>query len=72
MASKETVTKTIFPIFGILTIIFVLLKSFGIGPVATWSWWLVFLPIWGPLVIIFGFLAIFFIVALVVASMDSK
>jgi len=30
--------------FHIITIIFILLKSFTIGPVAMWSWWLVFLP----------------------------
>ncbi len=31
---------------GVLTIIFVLCKVFAIGPIAGWSWWWVFSPIW--------------------------
>lgn len=34
----------------LLTILFVILKVFGL---ITWSWWLVFAPIWVPVVLIF-------------------
>lgn len=42
---------------GILTIIFVLCKIFGI---ITWSWWWVFAPIWIPFLL--GVLFIIFMV----------
>lgn len=29
-----------------LTILFIALKMFGITPIATWSWWWVFTPVW--------------------------
>lgn len=33
-----------------LTLIFVIGKGFGLGVFATWSWWVVFIPVWGPIV----------------------
>lgn len=51
MSSKSTAS---FPIFGILGLIFVTLKLAGIGTVATWSWWLVTLPFYGPVVVALG------------------
>ena len=33
-------------------LILLTLKLAGIGMVATWSWWWIFLPIWFPLVVI--------------------
>ena len=32
-----------------LTIFFVICKVFEVGAIATWSWWWVFAPIWGPI-----------------------
>jgi hypothetical protein len=53
----------------IVFIIFLVLKLLGIGVVATWSWWLVTLPLWIGFAIwaalmlfgagVFGVLAIF-------------
>ena len=51
MSSKSTAS---FPIFGILGLIFVTLKLAEIGAVATWSWWLVTLPFYGPIVVALG------------------
>lgn len=42
---------------GLLTalfLIFLTLKLAGIGVVAGWSWWLVTLPLWGPLAVTLG------------------
>ena len=48
--SETTATARIGPGFlGLLTITFVVLKALGY---ITWSWWLVFLPIWGPFVLL--------------------
>ena len=56
MSSKSTAS---FPIFGILGLIFVTLKLAEIGTVATWSWWLVTLPFYGPIALVLGvFLAV--------------
>jgi uncharacterized membrane protein len=46
---------------GILTIIFVLLKAFG---VIDWSWWIVF----SPVLISFAVVAVVFVVAAVARS----
>ena len=35
--------------FGALTLIFIVLK---LVDVIAWSWWLVLLPMWGPLLIL--------------------
>jgi len=35
--------------FGALTLIFIVLK---LVDVIAWSWWLVLLPMWGPLLIV--------------------
>lgn len=51
MSNKSTAS---FPIFGILGLIFVTLKLAGIGTVASWSWWLVTLPFYGPVVVALG------------------
>lgn len=45
---------------GLLTILFVALKLTG---QVTWSWWLVLFPIYGPLFIFLGVLALIMLVA---------
>tara|TARA_R110000744_G_C19371770_1_gene563215 strand:- start:63303 stop:63536 length:234 start_codon:yes stop_codon:yes gene_type:complete len=49
--SNVKVVKS-FPILGILGLIFVTLKLAEIGAVATWSWWWVLLPFYGPLALV--------------------
>lgn len=44
--------------FVALTIVFVILKALG---KLDWSWWLVFIPLWGPLVLFIVGLIIGFI-----------
>lgn len=39
---------------GLLGVIFVVAKVFGIAPVADWSWWLVLLPFYLGLAIVVG------------------
>lgn len=34
--------------FGALALVFIVLKLVGVTVVATWSWWWVLCPIWGP------------------------
>lgn len=43
------VQNTPFPFFSILFLIFLTLKLTG---VIHWSWWLVSLPLWGPLAVV--------------------
>lgn len=38
-------------IFGLLGVVFVVLKLAEVTAIATWSWWLVLLPFYGPLAI---------------------
>lgn len=47
-----------FPLAGLLTLIFVLAKVFGIGPIAAWSWIWVLSPLWIGFAIVVGFLAV--------------
>ena len=75
MAKTESknVTFRIFNLgfFGLLGLIFITLKLAEIGQVASWSWWLVLAPIYGPPALIIAFfavLAVFFLVAALVAA----
>jgi len=43
---------------GLLGVIFVVAKVFGIAPVALWSWWLVLLPFYLGLAIVLGLMII--------------
>ncbi len=59
MANQVEVRNNVtFPVLGILGVAFVLLKVLGIAPVAAWSWWLVTLPFWIGIAIVFGLIAI--------------
>lgn len=42
---NKTSIKVGSPAMGVLTVVFVILKLTG---VITWSWWLVFAPLWVP------------------------
>lgn len=60
--------KTGFPTCSVLTILFVLLKVFG---KIAWSWWLVFAPLWIPLVIVFVLFGSILLVGLMAALVDG-
>jgi len=55
--------RSSFPVFGVLGLIFIVMKTMGWGMVAQWSWWLVLLPFYGPFLLILGIASIFFICA---------
>lgn len=38
-------------VMGLLGVVFVTLKIVGIEPVASWSWWWVAAPFWGPVLL---------------------
>lgn len=50
---------------GLLLVIFIIAKVFEIGPVAAWSWWWVFSPMWIPALIVAGMVVFFAVLALV-------
>ena len=54
---KTTVNANSIGFFGLLTLIFITLKLTGY---IDWSWWLVLLPLFIPVIIIFAILAIMF------------
>lgn len=63
MTTVEKSASAGFPLFSILTIIFVLAKIFG---KITWSWWWVFSPLWLPFLIsltILGFVLLLAVIA---------
>jgi ABC-type polysaccharide/polyol phosphate export permease len=55
--AKTTVNTNSIGFFGLLTLIFITLKLTGY---IDWSWWLVLLPLFIPVIIIFAILAIMF------------
>lgn len=57
-----------FPILGILGLIFITLKLGGWGTVATWSWWLVLMPFWVPVVLVLIVALVVFTVACFVSK----
>ena len=52
---------------GILTLLFVAAKLFGF---VDWTWWTVFLPLWGPFVFVAVLLTVISIIALGVAVVE--
>lgn len=60
MSTTQT-TKSAFPFFSILALIFITLK---LCAVINWSWWLVLAPIWGPVAAV---VVIFLIVGIIYA-----
>lgn len=54
-------------VFGVLGVLFIVLKILGIGAVANWSWWLVLLPLYGGFVF---FLALAIFIAVLKAVID--
>lgn len=54
-------------LLGIVFIVFLILKLAGIGVVATWSWWWVTAPLWGPVVFGLGICAIALVIAIPIA-----
>jgi len=45
-------------LMGLLFILFLALKLLNVTVVATWSWWWITAPIWGPTALVLGILAI--------------
>lgn len=50
-------------ILGMLGVVFVLAKVFGVQPIAAWSWVWVLAPFWGPFAFMLALLAVLCIVA---------
>ncbi len=67
METKHTPRRGIGAI-SLLGIIFTLCKIFEIGEVANWSWWVVLLPFYVPLII--AMLVLF--IAVVITVTESK
>lgn len=55
MAKKEETTAGI-GFFGLLGLLFIALKLLEVSVVAGWSWWLVLLPLYGPIALVFALL----------------
>ena len=55
--------------FGMLAIVFIVLKLGGWTEVATWSWWWVLSPLWGGWAICIAFIAV---AVLLMAWADCK
>lgn len=53
-------------LMGVLFILFLTLKLLEVTAVAEWSWWLVTLPLWGPVTVLLGLVAAFFLIKLMV------
>lgn len=63
--NNNDTTKTGLGFLSILTLIFVVAKILGF---LSWSWWLVFLPIWGFLLL----LALVFVIAVIILKIKGE
>lgn len=53
MANEKVVIKQYsFSLFVLVFIVFLTLKLAEVGQVATWPWWAVALPLWGPFAVL--------------------
>lgn len=55
--------------FGLLAILFIALKLTGY---INWSWWLVMLPLYGPLLFVIGIFIVVFLIGLFLAVTKGK
>ena len=55
---------------GLVFLVFLILKLAEIGVVASWPWWAVTAPLWGPLVVVLGVLAVAGIFILIARFLD--
>ena len=54
---------------GLLTIAFIVLK---LCKVIDWSWWLVLLPIWGPIVFVIVLLIVIGLMTVILGYLEKK
>lgn len=59
-------------VFGLLGVIFICAKIFGVDPIAAWSWWWVLSPFWIGIAFVLGIIALFLIGAAIAVMFDSK
>ena len=57
---------------GVVFIVFLVLKLAEIGQVANWSWWWVTAPLWIPVALILGILAIVGVVVFIAAFINRN
>lgn len=60
--SNNSSTNNGIGFFGVLTILFITLK---LCKVITWAWWLVLLPLYGPLLVVLIIVFFFFFVKII-------
>lgn len=51
---KEYSVSFGFGLWGVLFLIMFVMKVMGLGAVASWSWWWVTAPLWGPIAFVIG------------------
>ena len=67
--NDKVVVKQSFPFLSILCLIFVFCKLTGY---ISWSWWLVFAPVWVPFAMVLGIAVIIVIIACATGSFKKK
>lgn len=55
-------------LFSLVFIVFLVLKLAAIGVVATWSWWWVTAPLWGPITVLLGIGAVLLVIWLIATT----
>ncbi len=70
--TRETTNTSRFGLVFIVQTVFIILKMTGAGEIATWSWWLVFSPLWISLIAGAVVITLSLLIALVVALVKSK
>lgn len=68
MSKSKTVTVSGPGFLSLLGLLFIGLKLSGI---INWSWWLVLLPIYGPVVLVFAFISTLFFVGSVLTLLKN-
>ena len=59
MDKQKEIARTVMSVYGIITLFFIYLKITGL---VNWSWWLVFLPLYLPILVSLQILIILYII----------
>lgn len=69
-STKNVTVKSGISFSALFFLVLFILKVCGIGSVATWSWWWITAPLWGPLALVVAIVIIVFLFSALISSIE--
>lgn len=69
-STKNVTVKSGISFSALFFLVLFILKVCGIGSVATWSWWWITAPLWGPLALVVAIVIIVFLFSALISLIE--